>query len=56
MLAKIGRAFDSEHHLFEPKWDGFRALAFVEASGVRVLTDWIRQLRSCPSRLGEEGG
>lgn len=38
MLARIGEAFDSETHVFEPKWDGFRALAFVEASGLRVLS------------------
>lgn len=38
MLARQGEAFDSDAHLFEPKWDGFRALAFVEASGVRVVS------------------
>ena len=38
MLARLGDAFDSDEHLFEPKWDGFRALAFVERSGVRVLS------------------
>ena len=30
MLAKAGPPFDSERHLFEIKWDGTRALAFVE--------------------------
>jgi len=30
MLAKSGAPFDSEEHLFEVKWDGTRALAFVE--------------------------
>ena len=38
MLARIGEAFDSDEHVFEPKWDGFRALAFIGASGVRVLS------------------
>jgi bifunctional non-homologous end joining protein LigD len=33
MLAKPGRPFDSDEHLFEIKWDGTRALAFVERSG-----------------------
>lgn len=26
-----GAPFDSERHLFEPKWDGFRCLVFVDA-------------------------
>lgn len=29
MLAKQGKPFDSDEHLFEIKWDGTRALAFV---------------------------
>jgi len=36
MLAKPGPPFDSDEHLFEIKWDGTRALAFVEAGGLRV--------------------
>jgi DNA ligase D-like protein (predicted ligase) len=40
MLATlIEEPFDSERHLFEIKWDGIRALAFVEGPGdVRVLS------------------
>ena len=38
MLARAGPAFDSPDHLFEPKWDGFRALAFVEEGGVRLVS------------------
>ena len=38
MLAKLGAAFDSDQHLFEIKWDGIRALAFVERGAVRILT------------------
>jgi bifunctional non-homologous end joining protein LigD len=30
MLAKSGAPFDSDEHLFEVKWDGTRALAFIE--------------------------
>ncbi|MCA8953120.1 MAG: hypothetical protein KDE27_26650 [Planctomycetes bacterium] len=30
MLAKIGRPFDSEDHFFEIKWDGVRAVTYVE--------------------------
>jgi ATP-dependent DNA ligase len=38
MLAGASEAFDSEAHLFEVKWDGIRALAFVEGDGYRLLT------------------
>jgi bifunctional non-homologous end joining protein LigD len=39
MLATLVDApFDSEEHLFEIKWDGIRALAFVEDGGVRLLS------------------
>jgi len=37
MLAKLGgEPFDSEEHRFEVKWDGTRALAYVEESGWRA--------------------
>ena len=36
MLAKPGDPFDSERHLFELKWDGIRALAFLEEEGPRL--------------------
>jgi len=29
MLAKTGKAFDDENYLFEPKWDGLRAILFL---------------------------
>lgn len=35
MLARIGKAFDSDRHLFEVKWDGTRAITFVEGGRVR---------------------
>ncbi len=38
MLAQPGRAFDSDQHLFEIKWDGIRALAFVEQTGYRLVS------------------
>ena len=37
MLARSGEPFDSEDHLFEIKWDGTRALAFVERGACRLL-------------------
>ncbi len=38
MLARPGRPFDSDQHLFEIKWDGIRALASVEHAGYRLLS------------------
>ena len=38
MLAKPGRPFDDPAFLFEVKWDGTRALAFIDGSGpVRLM-------------------
>jgi DNA ligase D-like protein (predicted ligase) len=37
MLAKPGEPFDSDEYLFEIKWDGIRALAFVEPDGYRLI-------------------
>lgn len=38
MLAKLGQAFDSDEHLFELKWDGIRAIGFVEGIGYRLTS------------------
>ena len=37
MLAKPSEPFDSPEHIFEIKWDGTRALAYVEAGGYRLM-------------------
>ncbi len=36
MLARIGQPFDSDEHLFELKWDGVRAVSYVDAAGLRM--------------------
>lgn len=36
MLARIGEPFDSPTHLFEIKWDGVRAMTYVEQGGHRL--------------------
>jgi bifunctional non-homologous end joining protein LigD len=46
MLAAMGEPFDSDEHLFEVKWDGFRALALVDADGLRLTSR--RQLDLTP--------
>jgi DNA ligase D-like protein (predicted ligase) len=38
MLAEQGEPFDSDQHLFEIKWDGIRAMAYVEPDGYRLMT------------------
>lgn len=39
MLASAGEAFDSDAHLFEVKWDGSRAMAFVDRPGACRLVN-----------------
>ena len=38
MLARSAKPFDSDKHLFEIKWDGIRALVFVESGKYRLFT------------------
>ncbi len=38
MLARPGKPFDSGEHLFEVKWDGMRALAYVDGRGCRIVS------------------
>lgn len=53
MLAKLGqRPFDSEEHVFEPKWDGFRALVLVEKGGWRARSRADRDLAPRFPELG----
>ena len=45
MLAVLGwEPFDSPSHIFEVKWDGVRALAFVEAGKVRLQDRYLRDM------------
>lgn len=37
MLALAGEPFDSDEHLFEIKWDGTRAIAYIEDGEYRLL-------------------
>ena len=36
MLARASEPFDSDHYLFELKWDGIRALVFRDRDGYRI--------------------
>ena len=59
MLARLARRpFDSPDHLFELKWDGIRALAFVDRGHVRLLgrnsrdiTATFPELSSLPTQV-----
>lgn len=51
MLAtKGGRPFDSPDHIFQPKWNGVRVLAFVESGNHKLQT---RNLRNITSQFPE---
>lgn len=52
MLAKIGKPFSSEEHLFEIKWDGTRALAFIEGGDYRLLNRRRRSRKDAYPELG----
>lgn len=52
MLAVVGEPFDSDEHLFEVKWDGIRALAFVERDQVRARSRRDRDLAPRYPELG----
>ncbi len=52
MLAKPGRPFDSQEHLFEVKWDGIRATVYVERDGYRIMS---RQRQVITDRFPELG-
>lgn len=54
MLARLTRhPFDSRSHIFELKWDGFRAIAFIEGGSVRLQS---RNLRDITERFPEMAG
>ncbi len=44
MLARRSVPFDSDRHLFELKWDGIRALAFVGDTDCRIVSRWDHEI------------
>ena len=50
MLSRIGSAFDAPTHLFEIKWDGVRAISYVESGAHRLHG---RQRRDLATRYPE---
>lgn len=54
MLGRLARnAFDSSDHLFELKWDGMRALAFIEGGTLKILSRNGRNITSNFPELSE---
>ncbi|HEX5939989.1 MAG TPA: hypothetical protein VFZ12_06480 [Dehalococcoidia bacterium] len=54
----IAEPFDSEDHIFELKWGGVRALAFIEGSSLtlvgpngRDISEWYPELQSLPRHV-----
>lgn len=57
MLGRLVREpFDSAKHLFELKWDGMRALAFVEGGELRLFSRNARNITSQFPKLAEMTG
>jgi DNA ligase D-like protein (predicted ligase) len=46
MLARQGQPFDSDQYLFEVKWDGTRALAFIDNGAYRLMNRRRREITS----------
>src|SRR4051812_50207516 len=45
MLARPSQPFDSADHLFEPKWDGIRAIVYIDGGGkCRMLNRRRREI------------
>ncbi len=53
MMAKTGESFDSNDHFFEVKWDGLRALLFLEQGRLGLQN---RNLRDVTASYPEIGG
>ncbi|MGB7332026.1 MAG: non-homologous end-joining DNA ligase [Terriglobales bacterium] len=53
MLASVaGKAFDDPNWLFEIKWDGYRAVAFIEGGHLRLVSRTQNDLTAQFSELG----
>ena len=46
MQAKPGSPFDSDQYAFEIKWDGTRAVCFIDYGGYRLAADILRCQRA----------
>jgi bifunctional non-homologous end joining protein LigD len=54
-LARLDAAFDHLDWIFEPKLDGFRAVAYVENGGAKLVSRKANVYRSFPALTAEVG-
>jgi bifunctional non-homologous end joining protein LigD len=52
-LVPMRQPFNNDEWLFEPKWDGFRALAYLEGDGAHLVSRWGHTYKSWPSLMEE---
>ena len=56
MLAEsVAEPFDGEQWLFEIKWDGYRAIAFIEQGRVRLVSRNQNELTAALSGIEGHG-
>jgi DNA ligase D-like protein (predicted ligase) len=53
MMAKTGEPFDSDDYVFEPKWDGLRALLFKQANRIALQNRNLRDVTASYPELQE---
>jgi DNA ligase D-like protein (predicted ligase) len=56
MMAKEGKPFDSPSHLFEPKWDGLRAILFLQKKTVEFQNRNLRDVTASYPELQNLSG
>jgi bifunctional non-homologous end joining protein LigD len=56
MLAKTGIAFDDEKYFFEPKWDGLRAILFLQGKKVELQNRNLKDATRSYPELEKLGG
>jgi len=56
MMAKTGESFDSNDHFFEVKWDGLRALLFLEQGKLELQNRNLRDVTASYPEIRSGGG
>lgn len=56
MLAKTGEPFDNENYFFEPKWDGLRAILFLQNEKIELQNRNLRDATSSYPELQRVAG
>ncbi len=56
MMAKTGEPFDSKDHFFEVKWDGLRALLFLEQGRLELQNRNLRDVTASYPEIRSRAG